>query len=109
MTIQRLQSQDLVEAFAMRGAKLTGLFMVNGFLQVMVSEELGVMHLSVSHPRRYPTWDEIRDLRYELLPNDRTFAILFPPKEQYVNVHPNCFHIHEVPQMHEKDSLLVLP
>jgi hypothetical protein len=109
MNVHRLQCQELTELFAARGTTLTGLFMVNGFLQVMVSEELGLMHLSVSHPRRYPTWDEIRDLRYQFLPNDRTFAILFPPKEQYVNVHENCFHLHEVPQMHETTSLLVLP
>lgn len=54
-------------------------------------------HLSISHPSRYPTWDEIRDARYELLPNDCTMAMLLPPKEQYVNLHPNCFHLHEVP------------
>jgi hypothetical protein len=68
------------------------------------------MHMSVSHPKRYPTWDELKALRYALLPNDKTFGILFPPKEQYVNVHPNCFHLHEIlPPIHEKSSLLYLP
>lgn len=53
-------------------------------------------HLSISNPRRYPTWNEIRDARYEFLPDDMTFALLLPPRDEYVNVHPNCFHLHQV-------------
>jgi len=53
-------------------------------------------HLSISHPGRYPTWDEIRDARYALLPDQCTMAMLLPPKAQYVNLHKNCFHLHEV-------------
>ncbi|SIS88764.1 DUF7694 domain-containing protein [Alicyclobacillus vulcanalis] len=56
----------------------------------------GGWHMSISHPERYPTWDEIREARYQLIPNDVTMAMLLPPKEEYVNVHPNCFHLHEV-------------
>lgn len=81
--------------------EIVGTFMVNGFLKVFVTKDADLWHLSVSHPRRYPTWDEIRDIRYALLPGDKTFAILFPPRDQYVNVHPNCFHLHEVPELHE--------
>lgn len=53
-------------------------------------------HLSISCKKRYPVWDEIRDARYALLPNDCTMAMLLPPKEQYVNIHPNTFHLHEI-------------
>jgi len=53
-------------------------------------------HMSISHPSRYPTWNEIRDARYELLPDDCTMAMLLPPKAEYVNLHPNCFHLHEI-------------
>jgi len=53
-------------------------------------------HLSISHPDRYPTWDEIKAARYELLPDEVTMGMLLPPKGEYVNVHPNCFHLHEV-------------
>lgn len=113
MNIRQIEVPDVVKALKGDLCRETCAFVVNGFLQVLVSEERlrgqWLYHLSVSHPRRYPTWDEIRDLRYELLPNDRTFAILFPPKEQWVNVHENCFHLYEVPQMHERESLLVLP
>ena len=54
-------------------------------------------HLSISHPSRYPVWDEIRDARYELLPDACTMAMLLPPRAEYVSLHPNCFHLHEVP------------
>lgn len=91
------------------GSRNVRRFLVNGWLQVIVSVDAGLWHLSVSHPSRYPTWDEIRDIRYALLPNDMTFGILLPPKEQYVNVHENCFHLHEIPQVHEPIGLIVTP
>jgi hypothetical protein len=53
-------------------------------------------HLSISCADRYPTWEEIREARYALLPDDCTMGMLLPPKKEYVNVHPNCFHLHEV-------------
>lgn len=52
-------------------------------------------HLSISHRDRYPTWDEIKDARYALLPNDAMIAMMLPPKDEYVNLHPNCFHLWE--------------
>jgi hypothetical protein len=53
-------------------------------------------HLSISCRHRYPTWDEIRDARYALVPDGITMAMLLPPKIEYVNLHPNCFHLHEI-------------
>lgn len=53
-------------------------------------------HLSISRRDRYPSWDEIRDARYALLPDDITMAMLLPPKAEYVNLHKNCFHLHEL-------------
>jgi len=67
-----------------------------GSLKIIISEDAGRLHLSVSHPLRYPTWDEIKEIRYKYLPNEKTFGILLPPKEEYVNVHPNCFHLWEI-------------
>ena len=53
-------------------------------------------HLSISHPARYPTWDEIADARYTLVPDNVTMAMILPPKAEYINLHPNCFHLHEI-------------
>ena len=52
-------------------------------------------HLSISHPKRYPHWDEIRDARYAFIPDGVTMAMLLPPQSEYVNVHRNCFHLYE--------------
>lgn len=52
-------------------------------------------HVSISHPHRYPTWDEIAHARYSLVPDDVTMAMLLPPQSEFVNVHSNCFHLWE--------------
>lgn len=52
-------------------------------------------HLSISHPKRYPHWDEIKDARYRFIPDQVTMAMLLPPEAEYVNMHKNCFHLHE--------------
>ncbi len=66
-------------------------------LQVLIAWEVGNgWHLSISHPTRYPVWDEIRDARYDLIPDAVTMGMLLPPKAEYVALHPNCFHLHEV-------------
>jgi hypothetical protein len=51
-------------------------------------------HFSISHPSRYPTWDEIAAARYALLPRLRDCAMVLPPEEDYVNLHEFCFHVH---------------
>jgi hypothetical protein len=58
--------------------------------------ELELWHLSVSHPDRYPTWDEMADVRYELVPDEVTMALLLPPRAEYVNAHEHCFHLWQI-------------
>jgi len=65
-------------------------------------------HLSVAHNKRNPTWEEIRDLRYLLVPDDVTMAMFLPPRSQYINLHNFCFHLYEL----EADAIkaqLILP
>lgn len=57
-------------------------------------------HLSISHAARYPTWDEIKEARYRWVPDNVTMAMILPPRSQYVNIHPNCFHLHEIEGEH---------
>jgi len=54
-------------------------------------------HMSISRADRYPNWDEIKRARYDLVPDDVYMAQILPPTSEYVNVHPNCFHLHEIP------------
>lgn len=54
-------------------------------------------HMSVSCRDRHPVWDEIKFLRYRLLPGDICCAILLPPPDLYVNVpgQDHVFHVWE--------------
>lgn len=69
-------------------------------------------HLSISHPDRYPDWDEIAEARYQLVPNEAMMVMVLPPAEQYVNICDTCFHLHEVPEagpLAETTSGIILP
>lgn len=52
-------------------------------------------HMSIAHHKRYPTWDEIAKARYELLPQDRTYVMVLPKPDDYINVHNFCFQVWE--------------
>lgn len=67
-----------------------------GALNVLIAQEAGRWHLSISTPTRYPTWDEIADARYALLPDSLEVAMLLPPRAHYVNLHPYCLHLWEI-------------
>ena len=115
MTKQRspwLPAEDesgIGQALLAAGASSCDLFWRNvhdGQLRVIVSNEPSGWHLSISHakrarggemvPGRYPTWDEIADARYELLPTDLNFAMFLPPPEDYTAIHATTFHLWEV-------------
>jgi hypothetical protein len=57
-------------------------------------------HLSIAHPKRLPTWEEVRDIRYELVPDEAVMAMLLPPRADYVNVHDFCLQMIEVHDEH---------
>ena len=64
-----------------------------GTLTVMAGTEPEGFHLSISHPRRYPTWDEIMQARDNFTPAQMTFIQLIPPRDRWMNIHDNCFHL----------------
>ena len=80
-------------------------------LQVTVGRSSNAgWHLSIVHVRtdlvgptggpvtgRIPTWEEIRDARYELLPDDIYMAIILPPRKDYVDLGPSTMHLYEIP------------
>ena len=69
-----------------------------GKCNIMISDVDGIWHLSISTPDRLPTWEMVKKVRYDLLPDKATMAMLLPPKAQYVDVHPFCFHLWEIDQ-----------
>src|SRR5580765_7472421 len=71
-------------------------FMMNG-ARIILTEEPGGWHLSISRHDRDPSWDEIATARYRLLPAELTFAMFLPPRAEYVNLHQYTFHLYESP------------
>lgn len=55
-------------------------------------------HLSISRKNRLPSWNEVRDAWYDLVPDadNRTAAMMLPPKMDYINIHKYCFHVMEL-------------
>lgn len=51
------------------------------------------LHISVSHPSRYPTWDELASARDRFGGPDFRMVMRFPPRDEYVNLHNTCLHI----------------
>jgi hypothetical protein len=64
-------------------------------LSVITSIDGGFRHLSVAHPIRYPTWAEIMRLRHWYFPAEMEVVMVLARRSEYVNVHPNCFHLWE--------------
>ncbi len=81
-----------------------------GDLSVCVAKEEGFWHISISLPYRYPTWDEILAAWYDLVPGaceDFEGAIILPRKSEYVNIHPNCFHVHQLNDSEIPSSIIL--
>lgn len=76
------------------GVYETGCFEYKG-KSIFINKEDGRWHLSVS-ARHTLGYYEIKELRYKFMPNDMQVAQIFPPREEFVNVHENCFHLFEL-------------
>lgn len=70
-------------------------FRKDGLVIMVGTMPSGKKHLSISHKDRYPTWDEIFEARYALLPGNIDMAMYLPSKSEYINVMTNCFHLFE--------------
>ena len=93
---------DYVERMPYQGLRHFEARVADGSLRVLVGQEPFMAggargwHLSISHPSRLPTWDEIHDARYKFCPDQTRMAIILPPKAEYVNLHPTTMHLYEV-------------
>jgi len=73
----------------------TGIFKY-GECAVFISIDGGRWHMSISHHNRLPTYEELKGARYKLLDDNLNMAMIFPPKAEFVNVHPYCLHLWQV-------------
>lgn len=67
-----------------------------GRCTIIVSIDNGEWHLSISTPSASPSYKEIKEARYRFVPNNIYMAQIFPPKEEFVNIHPYCHHLFEI-------------
>jgi hypothetical protein len=71
-----------------------------GELRVFVGRDLhvdpGGWCLSISHKRRYPTWEEVKHARREFIPLDVTMAIVVPETEESGIPYFYCFYLRQV-------------
>ena len=76
----------------------TRIFKTNHFVVLFSIENTGKYHISISHKHRYPTWDEIKWVKYEFFKelSEINMAMYFPKPENFINVHENCFHLYEI-------------
>ena len=59
-----------------------------------LSDGVLYLHLSISHPTRYPTWEELLEAKDMFSGAEDEMVQVLPRKSEYVNVHPNCFHLY---------------
>ena len=67
-----------------------------GRCKIITSIDEGKWHLSISTPNAMPSYNEIKEARYKFCPDDIYMAEIFPPKSEFVNLHPYCRHLWQI-------------
>lgn len=50
-------------------------------------------HVVVSRADRYPSWEDILMVKEHFIGDEVEAYQVLPRKSEYVNLHPNCFHL----------------
>lgn len=96
----RLHRAEL-QHYGMSGDETCGMFQIpirnaktgiTAKLRVVASSGGGWDHVSVSHPGRVPTWQEMSEVHRIFFPDEAAFQ-LHVPLADHINVHPNCLHL----------------
>lgn len=67
-----------------------------GKVSILIHRDEAGYHLSLTGQTRYPTWDEVAKVRYELIPDECYMVMVLPPSSEYVNIHEFVFQLIEV-------------
>lgn len=98
--VENEKVEELKKEFVVCGHDLLGVYRTSSGLFVLISNDFTkdghIRHISASHHQRLPTYYEIKELRYTLCGDVKYMAMIFPPVEQFVNIHPNCLHLYEI-------------
>jgi hypothetical protein len=70
----------------------------NGGLRVIVDQEIKAdgcrwLHVSVSRKSWTPTHEDMVLVKHDFIGEDRYAYSIWPPREQYVNIHKHCLHL----------------
>lgn len=60
---------------------------------IAVADALGWDHVSVSHPKRCPTWSEMAWVKRQFFTDDECVVQFHVPARDHINLHPNCLHL----------------
>lgn len=61
--------------------------------KVICSDGGGWQHVSVSLPKRCPTWEEMCHIKQLFWSDDECVVQYHPARRDYVNLHPFCLHM----------------
>ena len=64
-----------------------------GSAKIIASWGMGWEHVSFSHAKRTPTWEEMCMIKDIFWRDDECVVQYHPPKREYVNVFPHCLHL----------------
>lgn len=56
----------------------------------------GKNHISLSYKNKLPSYEEMKAARYQICPHVKYMAQIFPPKEEFVNIHNYCLQLWEI-------------
>lgn len=62
-------------------------------LSVVASSGYGWEHVSVSHPKKTPTWDEMEFIKRMFFKPEETVMQLHVSVKNHINIHPYCLHL----------------
>jgi len=65
----------------------------NNTLMVVISDQMGWEHVSVSLRNRCPNWREMCFIKQLFWGEDETVVQFHPKKSEYKNFHPQCLHM----------------
>ena len=93
--VRKLKTKEKLEI-----EKISEYCTIGYFDEEMLEKEWGVTwlpkgkykHLSIAHPNRLPSWEEIKFFKEKNFGDNFVIQIL-PDKSRYVNIHNFCFHL----------------
>lgn len=62
----------------------------------VIIDQYNGYHLTLCGRGKLPTYEDLKTARYKFLPNDCYMAEIFPPKEEFINIHKYARQLYQV-------------